>query len=198
MPRQAASGTHPDWNGLYQVAASQAGYFTADDASEVGFSLPLLQYHIDSGRVERSQRGVFRLVNFPPTDQEGFVPAWLWSRREGTFSHETALALHQLSDALPAKLHLTVPLRWRKRRIQIPHGLILYYADLDTSECEWKGPVRVTTPLRTVVDCSAHRVAHDLIEQAVRQGVRRHYFTRTGLKQGIRRSLDERGHSGTG
>lgn len=83
MPRPAASGTHPDWNGLYQVAASQAGYFTADDANEVGFSLPLLQYHIDSGRIERSQRGVFRLVNFPPTDQEGFVPAWLWSRREG-------------------------------------------------------------------------------------------------------------------
>lgn len=195
MPRRAASGTHPDWNRLYELASSQSGYFTAKEASEAGFSLPLLQHHLDADRIERPQRGVFRLVNFPPTDDEGLVPTWLWSRREGTFSHETALALHQLSDALPAKVHLTVPTAWRKRRVQIPRNVVLHFADLTGDEREWKGPIQVTTPLRTVVDCSHDAVAKDLVEQATRQGVRRRLFTRQSLKQAIRQ-LGSGGQSG--
>ena len=187
MPRRAAAGTHPDWNRLYELASSQAGYFTAKEAGEAGFSLPLLQHHLDAERIERSQRGIFRLVNFPPTDQEGLVPTWLWSRREGTFSHETALALHQLSDALPAKLHLTVPTAWRKRRVKIPRNVVLHFANLGEDEREWKGPIRVTKPLRTVADCSLDAVAKDLVEQAVRQGVRRGLFTRQSLKLAMRR-----------
>ena len=195
MPRRAASGTHPDWNRLYELASSQAGYFTAKEAGEAGFSLPLLQHHLDAGRVERSQRGVFRLVNFPPTDEEGLVPTWLWSRREGTFSHETALAQHQLSDALPAKLHVTVPTAWKRRRIQIPRNVVLHFADLADDEREWKGPIPVTKPLRTVADCSIDAVATDLVEQAVRQGARRGLFTRQSLKQAVRR-LDGARQSG--
>jgi predicted transcriptional regulator of viral defense system len=187
MPRRAASGTHPDWTRLYELASSQAGYFTAQDAGEAGFSLPLLQHHLDAGRVERSQRGVFRLVNFPPTDEEGLVPTWLWSRREGTFSHETALALHQLSDALPAKVHVTMPTAWKRRRVKIPRNVVLHFADLADDEREWKGPIPVTKPLRTVADCSIDAVATDLVEQAARQGVRRGLFTRQNLKQVVRR-----------
>jgi len=196
MPRRAASGSHPDWSRLYELASSQAGYFTAKEAGAAGFSLPLLQHHLDAGRVERVQRGVFRLVNFPPTDEEGLVPTWLWSRREGTFSHETALALHQLSDVLPAKLHLTVPMAWKKRRVQIPRNLVLHHADLPEDEREWKGPVQVTTPLRTVVDCSVDAVANDLVEQAVREGVRRRFFTRQSVKLSLRQRLGVRRQSG--
>jgi predicted transcriptional regulator of viral defense system len=196
MPRSAASGTRPNWSRLYELASGQAGYFTAKEAGEAGFSLPLLQHHLGAGRVERVQRGVFRLVNFPPTDEEGLVPTWLWSRREGTFSHETALALHRLSDVLPARLHVTVPTAWRRRRVQIPRNVVLHPADLSKDEREWKGPIEVTTPLRTVVDCSVDAVAKDLVEQAVREGVRRRFFTRHSVKQALRQRLDARRRSG--
>jgi predicted transcriptional regulator of viral defense system len=195
VPRRAASGTLPDWNRLYELASAQAGYFTATEARDVGFSLPLLQHHLDAGRVERSQRGVFRLVNFPPTDEEGLVPTWLWSRREGTFSHDTALALHQLSDALPAKLHLTVPTAWKKRRVQIPRNLVLHYADLADDQREWKGPIWVTSPLRTLADCSLDAVAKDLVEQAIREGFRRRLFTRQSVKRAVK-ELDGGKNSG--
>jgi hypothetical protein len=33
-------------------------HFTAEERPEAGFSLPLLQHHLDAGRVECSQRGV--------------------------------------------------------------------------------------------------------------------------------------------
>jgi predicted transcriptional regulator of viral defense system len=185
MPRRAASGAQPSWDHLYEVASAQAGYFTAADARETGFSLPLLQHHLHAGRVERAQRGVFRLVNFPSSEEEGLVPTWLWSRREGTFSHQTALALHQLSDALPSKLHLTVPTAWKKRRIKVPRDVVLYFADLQNDDRAWRGPVQVTSPLRTVTDCTVDAVAPDLVEQAKRQGFRRGLFTRSDLKRAV-------------
>ncbi len=43
------------------------------------------------------RRGVYRLVHFPVGDHEDLTAVWLWSEREGVFSHETALALHDLS-----------------------------------------------------------------------------------------------------
>lgn len=185
MPRRAASGIQPSWERLYEVASAQAGYFTAAEARDVGFSLPLLQHHLDARRIERPQRGVFRLVNFPATEEEGLVPAWLWAKREGTFSHQTALALHQLSDALPSKLHLTVPTTWKKRRIKVPRDVVLHFADLQDDDREWRGPIQLTKPLRTVVDCSVDGVTPDLVEQAVHQGVRRRLFARPDLKRAL-------------
>ena len=55
---------------------------------------------------------MYRLVEFPTGEHEDLVIAWLWSDRAGVFSHDTALALHNLSDALPAHLHMTLPATW--------------------------------------------------------------------------------------
>lgn len=196
MPKVSPSGTQPSWNQLSAAASGQAGYFTAKDADEAGFSLPLLQHYLNAGRIERSQRGIFRLTNYPPSDEEALVPAWLWSRREGVFSHETALALHDLSDVLPAKLHLTVPRTWSARRITIPSGLVLHHSDIVAEDREWRGPIQLTTPLRTIVDCTLAAVAPDLIEQATRQGVRRGLFNRQAVKRAVRGHLSVRGDNG--
>ena len=39
---------------------------------------------------------------------------------------KTALDIHELSDVMPAKMHMTVPLNFR-RRIETPKVLCLYY-----------------------------------------------------------------------
>ncbi len=190
MPRLSPHGQRPDWNSLYELAAAQGGYFTLADAARAGFSAPLLHYHARVGRIERAGRGIFRLVNFPVTDEEDLVPVWLWSDRRGVFSHETALALHGLSDALPSRLHLTLPAPWSKRRLRAPQRVVLHFADLPKRETAWKGPVRVTNPLRTVRDCAAGAVPPDIVRQAVTQGVRRGLFTRDdvrAIRQGQRR-----------
>ena len=49
---------------------------------------------------------------------------YLWSQNrqenpEGAYSHDTALSLHELSDIMPSKLHMTVPKRFR-RNSRIP------------------------------------------------------------------------------
>ncbi|MGE0326703.1 MAG: type IV toxin-antitoxin system AbiEi family antitoxin domain-containing protein [Polyangiaceae bacterium] len=186
MPRSAADGSVPSWDQLWEIAATQMGYFTAAQAEEAGFSRPLLQYHLKSGKLERAGRGVFRLTRFPPGDHEDLMPLWLWARGEGVFSHETALLLHELSDALPGTRHMTVPSAWSSRRVRVPKGLLLSYGDLSAEEVEWKGAIKITTPLRTVVDCTLDAVDLTLVEQAINQGVRRGAFTRALVRHNVK------------
>ena len=120
-------------------------------------------------------------MHFPAGDHEELAIAWLWSEREGVFSHETALALHGLSDVLPAKVHLTLPAAWRHRRFRIPRGLVLHHADVPPAERAWFGPVPVTSPRRTLVDCANAFLSPELLRQAAQQAVRRGLVVRADL-----------------
>ncbi len=185
MPRRSPDGSPPEWGRLYETAAAQAGYVSTKQAAEAGYSTALLQYHVRVGSLERVRRGVLRLAHFPPSDHEDLVPLWLWADKLGTFSHETALFLHDLSDALPATRHMTAPALWAARRLRVPTGLVLNFSDLGRKDSGWVGPVPVTVPLRTVVDCSADSVAPDLVSQAIEQGVRRGLFTRAAVRKAL-------------
>jgi hypothetical protein len=125
-----------------------------------------------------------RLRDFPSADHEDLVLAWLWSDQEGVVSHETALLLHHLSDVLPHRVDLSVPAAWRTRRLKVPTIVRLHHADVPDHERDWCGPVPVTAPLRTLVDCVADHVQPDLIAQAVRSGLRRGLFTEPELEAG--------------
>ncbi len=158
----------PDWGRLYCIAEAHAGYFTTQDAADAGYSSQLLHKYVANGRVQRARRGVYRIVHFPATEHEGLVIPWLWSGRSGVFSHETALALHDLSDVLPARAHLTLPVGWRRRRLRVPAGVVLHHADVGDDERGWVDVVPVTAPERTLADCIEAYVSPDLVEQALR------------------------------
>jgi len=163
----------PSWDDLFDLAASQDGLFSTSQAAEAGYSPQLLQKHLRAGRVRRVRRGVYRLVHFPPAEHEDLAVVWLWSDRAGVFSHETALSLHGLSDVLPARVHLTVPSDWSRRRLRVPQGVVLAYADVPKIDRTWVGPVQVTAVRRTLADCLAAGVAPDLVQQAIEQAADR-------------------------
>ncbi|MCP4602730.1 MAG: hypothetical protein GY847_19815 [Proteobacteria bacterium] len=139
----------PNWDSLYEVASTQEGLFTTQQAEEAGYSSQLLDYHIRAKRVVRVRRGIYRLVHFPAGEHEELVVAWLWSERMGIVSHQTALSLHGLSDILPVQIHLTLPNEWRRRRFRVPEGIVLHYADLPEDERSWFVSVPITKPGRT-------------------------------------------------
>jgi predicted transcriptional regulator of viral defense system len=163
----------PSWGALFGVAQSQSGYFTTEQAAAAGYSPQLLGKYLGNGRVVRVRRGIYRLVHFPASEHEDLVMLWLWAEQAGVFSHETALALHDLSDVLPAKVHMTVPASWQRRRLRVPAGLFLHYADIPDVECTWFSAVPVTMPTRTLRDCIAANVSPELVRQAVLQARRR-------------------------
>jgi predicted transcriptional regulator of viral defense system len=174
----AGAAARPLWEGLYEVAAAQEGLFSSAQAAEAGCSPQLLRRYLMSGRIRRVRRGTYRVVHFPPGEHEDLVAIWLWSNREGVFSHETALALHELSDVLPAKAYLTVPSEWRARRMKIPRGVILQCADLEATDRTWLGAIPVTTVVRTLDDALDARVALEQMARAIRSARLRGLITK--------------------
>jgi predicted transcriptional regulator of viral defense system len=170
----ASEGTRsPHWDRLYQVASEQEGLFTVRQAAEAGYSPQLLVHHIHGGRAVRVRRGIYRLVHFPAGEHEELVLAWLWSDRGGVISHQSALSLHELSDVLPAHLHLTLPAAWRRRRFRVPAGVVLHHADVAPGDRAWFGAVPATSARRTLDDCARAGLAPDLLRRAAQQALRR-------------------------
>ena len=164
---------NPAWQALYDVAASQEGLFTTRQAMAAGYSPPLLSHHQKAGRITRIRRGVYRLVHFPPGEHEELVAAWLWTDTAGLLSHQTALSLHELSDILPAQVHITLPVTWEHRRFRVPRGFVLHHADIPPDERTWVGAVPVTAVARTLDDCALAGLSPDLLRQAARQALTR-------------------------
>ena len=168
----------PHWGRLFETASAQQGLFTTEQAENAGYSPQLLVHHLKAGKMKRVRRGIYRLVHFPAGEHEDLVIVWLWSERAGVFSHETALALHDLSDALPAHVHLTLPAAWRRRRFRVPPDVLLHHADVPPEDRAWFGSVPITQPARTLNDCAKAAFSPDLLRQAAEQALRRGLVTR--------------------
>lgn len=180
---EVKSGRAPSWDALYEVAANQQGCFTREQARDAGFSDQLLYKHLSAGNIERLQRGIYRITRFPESgrEQEDLVVVWLWSLSAGVFSHETALRLHGLSDALPSKIHLTLPTEWRERHLTPPPGVRVYFADFTPADCTFMGVVPATKPARTINDVAAVNGDAAVVEAAVRQALHRGLATPADL-----------------
>lgn len=177
MPPRAAKGTIPDWDGLFEDAEAQAGHFTAKQAAAHHIGKRLLTHHTKTGHLERAGRGLFRFRRFPRGPLDEYVVVWLWSGQQGVFSHETALLLHELSDTLPSRLHLTVPAAWATRRLKVPPLVTLHYRDVPPDERDWKGPVPLTAVAPTIRDCIRDSVQPELWSAAARQARQRGLIT---------------------
>ena len=148
-----------DERALTTMAASQGGYFTSKQAAAIGYTAPKRNYHVHVGNWVRERRGIFRLSMQPLPVRPDLILWWLWSRNrqdepQGVYSHQTALSLHELTDAMPSRLHMTVPKTFR-RSAAIPKSIVLHIADLPPSDIEQIDGVPATKALRTMIDVAA-------------------------------------------
>jgi hypothetical protein len=171
---------------LYQVSEAQQGYFTARQAVACGYPTSSHVYHLKVGTWQREYRGIYRLTRFPPTDHAQYVLWSLWSRNrqgvpQGVYSHQTALSLFDLSDLMPARLHMTVPPAFR-RNSPTPKVLVLHRGGIVPDEMEERQGFRVVRPIRAVADLLAEAsVSSDHLQMALREGLRRGVITRAEL-----------------
>ena len=171
---------------LYEMAEGQQGFFTTKQAKAAGFAENTHPYHVQAGNWIREHRGIYRLASFPRGERPDLMLWSLWSRNrgeagQGVYSHQTALSLYDLSDVMPAKLHMTVPKDFR-RNSEIPRVLVLHFAGLPQSDIGVVHGVRVTKPIRTILDLLEHgEVPPVTLRQAVREGVRRGLIRRSEI-----------------
>lgn len=173
---------------LFQTADRQQGYFTTKQAEACGYSRSNIHRYLASGEWIKVCRGIYRLSFYPLTARPELVPWALWSRSktgqvQGTWSHETALDIYGLSDVMPAKMHMTIPKRFRKNTL-VPKVLVLHRADLSDTDIRTQQGYRVTTPLRTLQDIVVEgSLSEDLIVQAVKEALRRGLVSRQELTE---------------
>jgi predicted nucleotidyltransferase len=163
---------------LFEVAENQQGYFTSADAKRLGYDYPHQHFHVKQGNWIRVDRGIYRLKKFPSAAHEDLIRWWLWTRKKGVISHDTAAALYDLGDVLPAKYHLTVPPGFRKKP---PKGVTLHKAKLVPSDIETRDGVPVTKPLRTIEDLTLAHMTPERLSAIVKDAVQKGLVTKTEL-----------------
>ena len=141
---------------LFELAAGQAGHFTAAQARELDYSARSLVHHVAAGHVERVSRGFYRLVGVPAGPHEDIVAAWLrLAPRRAVVSHDTALALYDLAPSRSQEIHLTLPRKYRPRSSPSTSvALHTTIVPLRRNEVTIRFGVQLTSPARTIADAA--------------------------------------------
>jgi predicted transcriptional regulator of viral defense system len=172
----------PDMRALETEAYEQHGYFTSAQARAHGVSSQLLNHHVRRGRYEPVRRGLYRLQGFPRSEHDEMREKWMAVGAEkALLSHQSALALLELSDAIPGAVHLLVPRR--QRGLRRPSGVVLHTRPDDESvPTVWRDGLPLTAPARTLVDTLDH-LQPEQAAMAVRQALRRGLLTERQLTE---------------
>ncbi len=165
---------------LFSLAEENDGLFTSKQAREKGIKDSVLVRLAQRGRLQRTARGVYRIVHYPLDRFSQYREAVLWAHASHgperiALSHETALLIFGLSDVNPAKVHLTVPKSARLRR-EKPNWIIIHRADLAPKDLTEHEGMPVTLPERTIIDVLVATHRADLARQAVADGQREGYL----------------------
>lgn len=163
---------------LFEIAESQQGYFTSADAKQLGYDYSHQHFHAKQGNWIRVDHGIYRLKKFPAVAHEDLIRWWLWTRKKGVISHDTAAALYELGDILPAKYHLTVSPDFRRKP---PKGVTLHKAKFVMSDVEIRDGVPVTKPLRTIADLTLAHMDPERLSAIVKDAVQKGLVQKTEL-----------------
>lgn len=162
-------------------AYEQGGYFTAQQARAHRVSRQLIDHHVRSGRFERLRRGLYRIRGFPADEHDEIRRAWMAvGGQDAVLSHESALALLDLSDNVPERVHILVPRR--RHGLRVPSDVTLHtHADQAQVPRVWRDGLPLTAPARTLLDVAGH-IQPEQLEMAVAQAVQRGLLTTTELR----------------
>lgn len=152
---------------LWEIAALQHGFVTAQQAVEAGVAKDSLQKLVGRGTLDRVAFGVYRFPKYPVTEADPYALAVLWTRvPEAVLSHETALDAYGISDVNPNEIHVTVGKHRRLRRGD-GQGYVVHYEDLNREQIGWWQEVPTVTAATAIVQCIEYGTPTYLLRQAL-------------------------------
>ena len=172
----------PDYQALYRTAENQAGYFTSSQAKESGYSWERLSSSTSNSKFQRIERGVFRISLFPASPFEDMFIALLKSGPHAVISHDSALSVYDLSDALPGDIHITFPRTSSRRR----RGITYHTKRITQAEVTSYQGLKVTTVSRTIIDLVESGFDPIQTKMAIDQAIDRGLMTKDELLAQVR------------
>ena len=176
---------------LWETAAAQHGFVTAQQAADAGISKQALQMLVHRGTLERAAHGVYRFPQYPVGEFDQFMLAVLWTRvPEAVLSHETALDAYGISDVNPNRIHLTVG---KDRRFRRANGedYVVHYQNLTPKQVGWWQEIPTVTPVTAIEQCLAYGTPTYLIRQAIERGYAQGYL-KTAERNALAEELETR------
>ena len=176
---------------LALIAEKQRGLTTLSQLKELGFTGQTIKRRKDSGLLVPVLVGVYRTP--------GIVPDWillvrathLWLRGRGVLSHRTSGTLQELLEARNSvDISTTGYLRSPHPKVQV-HRV----AHLDSRNLRYFDDMRITNPVRTVIDLAGVLPA-PRFDHVIDEGRRRMLIAECPLREAFGR-LGGRGRSGT-
>lgn len=164
---------------LWEIAITQLGFVTAQQAKAVGVGKAALQMLVQRGTLTRVAHGVYRFPQFPVGQYDSYMLAVLWTRApEACLSHETALDAYEISDVNPNRIHVTVA---KSRRLRRADGddYVIHREDLAPAQIGWWQEIPTVTPATAIAQCIAYGTPTYLLRQAIDRGHVRGYLKAT-------------------
>ena len=185
---------------LLEVANSQYGYVTAEDARRLGIDPGQLRLMHHRKVLDRLAVGLYRFPIVPTTSLDQYMEATLWPRLPTVLSHETALDLHDVCDVNPSRVHLTVPPDYRLRR-DLPAMYQLHPRQLEARDITSHEGIPIVTVHRAILDGIETGLGSHLIDQAVTTAESRGMLSRgelTGIAEIRKKAFAGVGQGATG
>lgn len=116
---------HPFPDTLQNLLECNQGLVTQHQALERNLPLHWLRYYTQLGLLERVGRGVYRQVSSPGFTNQSLLEVTL-QVPQGVICCLSALAFYELGTGIPGAVHLAIPLKGRRPKLEYP-PLELYY-----------------------------------------------------------------------
>lgn len=175
---------------LLELAAIQAGCFTAARARQIGYDPRTLRHHVQTGWLKRVSRGFCRLREYPAQSHEDVIAAWVQAGVDrAVVSHETTLALYDLAPIRQRGIHITVPREHRphKGQSRLPGVRVHTVSEpFHPGELQHRFGVKVTSPARSVADAAEAGTDPSVLLQAIGNALRQGLLTAGDLRQAVR------------
>jgi very-short-patch-repair endonuclease len=169
------------------LAEAQHGVVTRVQLRTLGLTRHEIDDRLAAGRLHRLYRGVFAVGHRLVSQRGRWLAAVLAAGDGAVLSHTSAAELWELRASKGRWIDVTVPM---KRRA--PAGVRIHRTALEPTEITKRGPIPVTTPLRTLLDLSTQLTVPQL-EQAIRQAEYRSLATAASLASRLSSRHGQRG-----
>jgi very-short-patch-repair endonuclease/predicted transcriptional regulator of viral defense system len=169
------------------LAARQHGVVSHEQLRRIGLSPREIERRVEAGRLHRLHRGVYA-VGHPEVSREGrYLAAVLFAGEGACLSHRSAADLWELRASKEDETDVTAASDRRgDATVRIRRDA------LDARETMTRDGIRVTKPLRTLLDLAAC-VDQPEVERAIRQAVYRKLTTTTLLAEAVQQRPGQRG-----
>jgi predicted transcriptional regulator of viral defense system len=182
---------------LEQRLAGLSRTFTTAQARQALLSPRDLAHLVTEAQIDELSRGVYRRADAPETAHADLLAVCARAPR-AVMCGESALALHELIDDIPAAVHIAVPRGTRRPTISYPPTVVAQYAakTFDLGIERFEAAPGETIPMynaaRSVVDAMRHRsrIGETLALSALGRYLRRSGRGGVGELQYIARELD--------